>query len=179
MHYCVVDTALGTFGLAWSDEGLRRVLLPDNGRAAVEAKLSRVATPGEPRHLPQLVELIVAYGEGQPVSFADLKLDLGGVSPFHASVYDAIRSLGWGETTTYGEIARDLGGVQLSRGVGQALGANPLPLVIPCHRVLGSGGWAGGFSAPGGVSAKLRMLALEGVAAGPAPESQLSFVFQG
>ena len=75
-----------------------------------------------------------------------------------------VRGLGWGETTTYGAVARALGaGPEGAREVGQAMGRNPLPLIVPCHRVLAAGGRPGGFSAPGGTEAKLRMLAIEGI----------------
>ena len=90
-----------------------------------------------------------------------LFVKLGNVPKFNRRCYDDIRALGWGETTTYGAIARRLGDVALSRAVGAAMGANPIPLIVPCHRVLASDGRSGGFSAPGGVEAKLRMLALE------------------
>ena len=82
----------------------------------------------------------------------------------------------YGRTTSYGALARQLGDVTLSRAVGQAMGANPIPLIIPCHRVLASNGRPGGFSAPGGALSKLRMLALEGVSVG-APAGQLGFGF--
>ena len=88
------------------------------------------------------------------MEFDQVPLDLGGVPPFHRAVYADILMLGWGETTTYGDIARRLGDVGLARAVGQALGANPIPLIVPCHRVLASNGKTGGFSAPGGVRPK-------------------------
>ena len=89
--------------------------------------------------------------------------------PFFAQVYDHVRTLGWGETTTYGAVARALdAGPEHARAVGQAMATNPVPLIIPCHRVLAAGGAIGGFSAPGGSQSKARMLELEGVATGPA-----------
>jgi len=175
MRYCLIDTDFGTFGLAWTDSGLRRALLPDASRAATEAKLRRIAEPGEGD--PALAAKVVSYGRGEEVAFVDVALDLGGLADFHRAVYADILRIGWGETTTYGEIATRLGGVHLSRGVGQALGANPIPLIIPCHRVLAAGGKHGGFSAPGGVSSKLRMLRLEGVDLGPPSAAQMAFGF--
>ena len=103
-----------------------------------------------------------------------MPLDLDGQTEFNRRVYGDILKLRWGETTTYGEIARRLGDVALSRAVGAALGANPIPLIVPCHRVLGSNGKAGGFSAPGGAGAKMKMLAMEKAAS---PEGQFSFGF--
>ena len=100
----------------------------------------------------------------RPVDFTAVRLDLGVQEPFFARVYDAVRRLGWGETTTYGAVAQALGaGPETARDVGQAMARNPVPLIVPCHRVLAAGGKVGGFSAPGGASAKRRMLALEGV----------------
>ncbi|MBS0478359.1 MAG: MGMT family protein, partial [Proteobacteria bacterium] len=110
-------------------------------------------------------------------------IDLGEQSPFFARVYDAVRALGWGESTTYGAVAKQLGaGPEFARDVGQAMANNPIPLIVPCHRVLAAGGKVGGFSAPGGSVAKARMLALEGVetTAGPRPpkpSGQQSFGF--
>jgi len=89
-------------------------------------------------------------------------LDLDGVPEFNRGVYDIARTIPPGQTLTYGDIAKRLGGVELSRDVGQALGHNPCPIVVPCHRVLAAGGKPGGFSANGGVATKLKMLAIEG-----------------
>jgi methylated-DNA-[protein]-cysteine S-methyltransferase len=96
-------------------------------------------------------------------------LDLDGVPDFHRDVYDIARKILPGRTMTYGEIAKRLGGVELSRDVGQALGSNPCPIVVPCHRVLAAGGKPGGFSANGGVATKLKMLAIEGAAVNYTP----------
>lgn len=177
MRFCVVETAIGAIGLAWSPKGLRRVLLPDESTTATEARLIRFADPASAPQLPRfLMDLIEAYAEGRAVDFSGTALDLDGVPDFHRAVYDDILKLGWGEVTTYGEIAVRLGGLQLSRAVGQALGKNPIPLIVPCHRVIAGGGKTGGFSAPGGTASKLRMLALEGVRLTPEP-AQMSFGF--
>src|SRR5690606_12316331 len=98
--------------------------------------------------------------------FTDVPLDLAGVSAFNWAVYRETLRLAWGETATYGDIARALGDVTQARAVARALGENPIPLIIPCHRVMGAIGRPTGFSAPGGVGAKLRMLALEKAAPG-------------
>jgi methylated-DNA-[protein]-cysteine S-methyltransferase len=178
MRFCLVDTAIGSIGLAWSPRGLRRVLLPHVSRAATAAKLARFAEPARAQQVPRfLLDAIEAYGEGKPTDFSATILDLRAEPDFHRSVYDDILKVGWGETTTYGEIALRLGDAKLARAVGQALGRNPIPLIIPCHRVLASGGKAGGFSAPGGTASKLKMLALEGIRVGPPPSAQLAFAF--
>ena len=112
------------------------------------------------------------------MDFADVRIDLGEPDPFVARVYAAVRRLGWGRTTTYGALARDLGaGPEAARDVGQAMARNPVPLLVPCHRVLAAGGKLGGFSAPGGAATKRRMLALEGVGLEPPPAAQRSFGF--
>ncbi|WP_447728004.1 methylated-DNA--[protein]-cysteine S-methyltransferase [Sphingomonas koreensis] len=93
-----------------------------------------------------------------------MPIDLGVQLPFFERVYGAVRQLGWGETATYGAIARMLdAGPEFARDVGQAMAANPLPLIIPCHRVTAANGRIGGFSAPGGSLSKARMLEIEGV----------------
>ena len=93
---------------------------------------------------------------------------------FSRQIYQALRAIGWGHTTTYGTLAKALGaGPQAARDVGQAMAKNPVPLIIPCHRVLAAGGKVGGFSAPGGATAKVHMLELEGVHVGtPEPAQQ-------
>ena len=122
------------------------------------------------------MDRIEDYAEGERVDFTKVALDLGGVPDFHRRAYEILVTVGWGETLTYGDLARRLGDVALSRAVGQAMGANPMPLVIPCHRVLASDGRPGGFSAPGGAASKVKMLALEGVSIGT-PAGQMSFGF--
>lgn len=175
MKYALIDTALGTMGLGWTEAGVARFSLPASDREWTRERMARGADEAVPD--PALAARIVAYGEGEQIEFDDVPLDLEGEPDFHRQVYDDILKLRWGETTTYGEIARRLGDVQLSRAVGQALGRNPIPLIVPCHRVLAAGNMKGGFSAPGGVASKLRMLKLEGVTVGPPPSPQMAFGF--
>lgn len=169
MNYCLIDTELGWFGLAWSPDGITRAYLPGDPPDALRMRFDRLAVEAAqwPDFIAEARALIEGYARGEAVSFDVLPLDLSSVSEFNRRVYDDILQLQRGETTTYGDIARRLGNVALSRAVGQAMGSNPIPLIIPCHRVLASGGGTGGFSAPGGRGAKLRMLALEGVDADP------------
>jgi methylated-DNA-[protein]-cysteine S-methyltransferase len=178
METTTFQTALGLFGLAWTERGLARVLLPDTSQKAMLERLGRDgAAPGEPtRMIATLMDRIEDYAEGRTVAFGNLPLDLSAVPAFHRRAYERLLLLEWGQTTTYGDLARELGDAHLSRAVGQAMGANPMPLVIPCHRVLASNGKAGGFSAPGGTATKARMLALEGVSIGT-PAGQMSFGF--
>lgn len=178
METTIFDTALGEFGIGWTDAGLARLQLPGMERDALEQRIGRGgALPGEPnRAIETLINQIEDYAEGAAVDFSAVPLDLTGVPDFHQRAYALLLRIGWGETTTYGALARQLGDVTLSRAVGAAMGANPIPLVIPCHRVLASDGKPGGFSAPGGAESKLRMLSLEGVAVG-APAGQMTFGF--
>jgi methylated-DNA-[protein]-cysteine S-methyltransferase len=178
METTIFDTALGEFGIGWTDAGLARLQLPGMERDALERRIGRGgAGPGEPnRAIEALINQIEDYADGAAVDFSAVPLDLTGVPEFHQRAYALLLGIGWGETTTYGALARQLGDVTLSRAVGAAMGANPIPLVIPCHRVLASDGKAGGFSAPGGAESKLRMLSLEGVAVG-APAGQMTFGF--
>jgi methylated-DNA-[protein]-cysteine S-methyltransferase len=176
MRYALVDTVLGTFGIAWTDAGLARVALPGADRARTELWISRdPAEPGFPDGaLAGLPERIRRYAGGERVDFTDVPLDLGGLPEFNRRAYAELLKVGYGETTTYGAIARTLGDVALARAVGHAMGQNPIPLVIPCHRVLGADGKPVGFSSPGGVVSKMKMLALEHAAG---PTGQYAFGF--
>ena len=166
MHYCLFDTAIGEVGVAWSADGITRLQLPELSRAATERRLrgrsaSTAANPTTP--VAQAISAVQEYMTGERIDFSGIALDLAGVGPFHRSIYEALCRVGWGETTTYGALARQAGDVGASRAVGQAMGRNPIPIIIPCHRVLASGGKPGGFSAFGGAVTKQRLLALEGV----------------
>jgi methylated-DNA-[protein]-cysteine S-methyltransferase len=109
------------------------------------------------------------------MDFSNIQLDLGEQDEFFQQIYAATRRVGWGHTTTYGTLAKELGaGPKAARDVGQAMANNPIPLIIPCHRVLAAGGKVGGFSAPGGSATKVRMLELEGVHVGPPEPAQQS-----
>ena len=178
METTIFDTALGEFGIGWTDAGIARVQLPGSDRPELVERINRNgAHPGRPTvAVEAVIDKIGGYADGEAIDFAGVPLDLTSVPEFHRRAYALLLGIGWGETTTYGALARRLGDVTLSRAVGQAMGANPIPLIIPCHRVLASDGKPGGFSAPGGAVSKLRMLALEGVAVG-APPGQMSFGF--
>lgn len=178
METATFDTALGTFAIGWTEKGLARVLLPgDPPETMLERLAQKGGRPGMPtRAVSALMDRIEDYCDGHKVDFIDVAIDLDAVTDFHRRAYNLLRQIQWGKTSTYGDLARMLGDVGLSRAVGQAMGANPIPLVIPCHRVLASNGRPGGFSAPGGAASKVRMLALEGVSVG-APVGQMSFGF--
>jgi len=165
-HICVFDTALGACGIAWSEHGVTRFQLPEADRGATERRLRRAAdataeTP--PPAVGAVVTQVQRYMAGVQVDFSDVALDLAGVGEFHRKVYSALRAVGWGQTATYGDLARQVDAPGAARAVGQAMGRNPIPVIIPCHRVLASGRGIGGLSAFGGTVTKERLLALEGV----------------
>jgi methylated-DNA-[protein]-cysteine S-methyltransferase len=177
----IFETAHGFCGIAWSDAGIMRFQLPTSA-IAVERSLLRHVPDAEPcATSPELTEAVAAvkrYFQGEQTDFSGLKLDLGDQNEFFKRIYDATRQIGWGHTTTYGALAKMLGaGPEAARDVGQAMAKNPVALIIPCHRVLAAGGKVGGFSAPGGSAAKVRMLELEGVHAEPSRTTQQSFGF--
>ncbi|WEX74204.1 methylated-DNA--[protein]-cysteine S-methyltransferase [Sinorhizobium numidicum] len=178
-HYLIFETAAGFCGIAWSDHGITRFQLPTRSAEATERLLLRRLERAEPGAPPPPVEAAVAavkgYFDGKETDFSGFELDLEGQDAFFKQIYAAARKIPWGHTTTYGALAKELGaGPEVARDVGQAMAKNPVALIIPCHRVLAAGGKVGGFSAPGGSSAKIRMLELEGIRVGPPEPAQQS-----
>jgi methylated-DNA-[protein]-cysteine S-methyltransferase len=181
-HYLIFETPGGFCGIAWNNVGITRFQLPTKSAEAAERMLLRRAPGAEPgAPTPEVAKAVAAvkrYFEGEKTDFSGFKLDLGAQEPFFEQIYAAARRVGWGHTTTYGALAKELGaGPEAARDVGQAMARNPVALIIPCHRVLAAGGKIGGFSAPGGSPAKIRMLALEGVDLEPPRPAQQSFGF--
>jgi methylated-DNA-[protein]-cysteine S-methyltransferase len=166
-QYHLFETAAGTCGVAWRGEALTRLQLPEQDREATEARLrsrpGAVAAGRLPSEIARTVTALQRYFAGRKIDFGDVPLDLSDVAPFHRKIYDATRKIGWGETATYGRLATDAGSPGAARAVGQAMAKNPLPIIIPCHRVLAGGQKIGGFSAFGGAMTKERLLAMEGV----------------
>ncbi len=165
-RYCLFETGLGTCGIAWSEAGVVRLQLPERTRERTAGRIRQVdreKVDVPPRAIGELIGQLVAYFAGQQVDLSGVAVDLSRVPAFHRSIYCALRKVGWGETATYGELARRAGAPGAARAVGQAMGRNPVPIIIPCHRVLAAGGRIGGFSAYGGALTKERLLALEGV----------------
>jgi methylated-DNA-[protein]-cysteine S-methyltransferase len=174
MKFRVFDTALGWFALGWTEGGISRLMLPGEAPERLRERLAGRGGIEDAAGQAALVARIVAYAKGADDAFQDVGLDLSAVPKLNRQIYEHIRGLAWGETTTYGAIARWLGDVAMSRTVGTAMGQNPIPLIVPCHRVLAADGRTGGFSSPGGVRAKMEMLALERAAS---PTGQFSFGF--
>ncbi len=169
----LVDTAIGRCGIAWGPRGLRAFQLPEPDDEATLRRMFRRGGPlpqaAPPDEVRGVIARVQALLEGEPVDLRDVVLDETGIPDFHRRVYALTRQILAGKTRTYGDLARELGDVSLSRAVGQALGANPHAVVMPCHRVLAAGGASGGFSAGGGVSTKLRILLIERAQIGEQP----------
>jgi methylated-DNA-[protein]-cysteine S-methyltransferase len=165
--FAIFDTPIGHCGIAWDGDRIVGVQLPEARVADTEARLhdrfgsAAAATP--PPLVQSAIDAIVAALRGEADDLADIPLDLASLPPFRRKVYEVVRTIPAGETMSYGEVAAAVGSPGAARAVGQALGRNPYAIVVPCHRVLAAGGRSGGFSANGGVSTKLRMLAIEGV----------------
>ena len=167
MHgFLLFDTAVGRCSIAWGPDGILAVQLPEGRDETTRARLARrfagAVEGSPPPDVRRAIDDITALLGGEPRDLSGIRLDMRAVPDFHRRVYQAAREIGIGRTQTYGEIATRLGGIGLSRAVGQALGRNPFPIIVPCHRVLAAGGRVGGFSAAGGITTKLRLLAIEG-----------------
>lgn len=171
-QYAIFETVAGFCALAWRRDVVIGFRLPAASEAAADREFRRRFPGVETGVASPVVAGTIAdarrYFEGAPVDFSAVGIDLGRQDPFFGKVYEAVRRIGWGETTTYGAIANALGaGPEAARDVGTAMARNPVPLIVPCHRVLAAGGRIGGFTAPGGADSKARMLALEGVVVAP------------
>ena len=163
LSYAVWPTAWGPMGGVASAGGLRRIVLPHYHSDDL-AQLLAWEHPGCTRDeapLQQLIQLTRDYFNAKPVDFGHLTCELPKPGTFGGKVLRACRSIPFGQTRSYGDLARQIDRADAARAVATALGKNPLPLVVPCHRVTYADGRSGGFSAPGGVELKQRMLALE------------------
>jgi methylated-DNA-[protein]-cysteine S-methyltransferase len=172
-HFVLFDTPIGICGIEWGPRGINGLQLPmgsdEKTRTRIRQRHGDISEATPTKEVQRAIDRIIELLAGKPDDLRDIPLDLDGVPEFNRGVYDIARSIPPGETMTYGDIAKRLGGVELSRDVGQALGRNPCPIVVPCHRVLAAGQKPGGFSAKGGVTTKLKMLAIEGAAVNHTP----------
>jgi methylated-DNA-[protein]-cysteine S-methyltransferase len=162
MKYTIFNTAWGYFGLAADKKGLRRTVLPCENRKTVEkCLLAGLDSPQFDKNLLKpLQKQIIAYFEGKPARF-NISLVLDSLPPLTRKVLDACRKIPSGKIVSYSQLAGMIGKPRASRAVGSALARNPIPLVIPCHRVIHSDGSLGNFSAPGGTDTKKKLMALE------------------
>lgn len=164
--FTLFNTAIGHCAIAWGERGIVAVNLPEASESSTRARI-RKRYPDASETLPpsavqQAIDGIVALLRGEARDLTSIALDMETVPAFERRVYEIARTIAPGETLTYGEIATRLGEAD-ARDVGQALGRNPFPIIVPCHRVVAASGKTGGFSAKGGVNTKLRLLAIESV----------------
>jgi methylated-DNA-[protein]-cysteine S-methyltransferase len=174
MSFAIFETAIGPCGIAWGERGIAAVQLPEASEQKTRVRLlrrfpeAREAPPSPAvRHA---IDGIMALLRGEASDLSAIALDMEDLPPFNRRVYEVARAIPPGATLSYGEIAAKLGEPpQAARDVGQALGQNPIPIIVPCHRVLAANGKPGGFSASGGVTTKLRLLTIEGAKTSDVP----------
>jgi methylated-DNA-[protein]-cysteine S-methyltransferase len=171
--FTLFQTAIGWCGIAWNSRGVVGVQLPEQTETATRARLRRrypnASEAPPPVQISRSIEGIATLLNGAGGDLSAIGLDMDGIPPRHQQIYAIARGIPAGATLTYGEIAARLGGDGDAREVGEAMGRNPFPIIVPCHRVLAAGGKLGGFSASGGVVTKLRLLEIEGARVGEAP----------
>lgn len=169
----LLPTAIGTCAVAWRGEVVVGVALPEADDAATLRRLRRTQPDLEeaapPPAVRAVLDRIVALLDGAPEDLSDVAVEVRHESDFARRVHEVVRSIPRGETLTYGEVAERAGEPGGAQAVGRAMGSNPVPVIVPCHRVVGAGGRPVGFSAPGGVATKQRILRIEGAAAGGQP----------
>jgi methylated-DNA-[protein]-cysteine S-methyltransferase len=170
INFAFFPTQIGTCAIAWGENGVLAVQLPERDEARLRLQITKrwrgaIEAPPSDDVNHWIVEM-TALLAGEARDLGDIHLDMAEVPEFNQRVYAVARKIPPGSTRTYGEIAKELGDPLLARAVGQALGQNPFPIVVPCHRVLAANRLPGGFSAPGGTHTKVRMLAIEGVDVG-------------
>jgi len=163
--YALFTTALGTCAIAWSEIGLTGVWLPEAHADSLRRKVARrieAASESEPSgRVADAVAAIKRLLAGERIDLSDVALDDAGIDDFDRRVYAVTRTIGPGRVLTYGEVAARVGVDATARAVGRSLSRNAMPIVVPCHRVVATGGGLGGFSAPGGTETKRRLLAIE------------------
>jgi methylated-DNA-[protein]-cysteine S-methyltransferase len=165
LYYTIFRTKWGYFGLAGTEEAICRTFLPvAQPHQARQGLLRTLKSAGDNLRQDKdfqkdLQERIMAYYEGEPADFrVEPAVSLNGAGPFARQVLIACRRIASGRTTTYSDLARQVGSPHAARAVGSVMAGNLVPLIIPCHRVLRTDGGLGGFSAPGGIAVKQRML---------------------
>ena len=166
--HATFDSSTGPFALTWTESGLAGVILPDPNGDDPPLRQPRIpaessATRAVPAWVRRTARRLGRHLEGTSQDFADVSLDLGGVSPFHAQVLGIVRNLGPGTVVNHAWLANRAKRPGAARAVGRVMARNPWPVVVPCHRVVASGGHPGGYSGAGGLATKARLLATEGV----------------
>lgn len=171
--FALFDTAIGLCGVVWNEVGLVGTLLPEGDAMAARARIARrwptaVEAEPSPEAAFAITSITALMADGR-TDLTKVVLDMTGMSDFLVRVYAAARAVPPGQTRTYGQIAAAAGAPREARAVGQAMGRNPWPIVVPCHRVMGAGGKLVGFSAPGGTDTKLKLLSIEQARLSDAP----------
>lgn len=171
--YALFDTAIGRCALVWRGGLVAGAALPEatdeEARASLARRFPGAVEADPPPFAADVIARITALLAGAEPDLGGIRLDLDG-SAFERNVWRAARRIPRGEVRTYGDIARDVGAPGAAQAVGIALGRNPAPILVPCHRVLAADGRSGGFSAPGGVATKFRILEIEGARRPGEPE---------
>ena len=167
IYYCAIRTPIGRVLVAATEAGLIRVSFRRTEASFAEELRRRLDAEvvRSPARTADIVHQLRAYFAGERRTF-DVRVDMSRLTPFHRRVLMAAATVPAGQVVSYGEIARRIGQPGGSRAVGQALGRNPLPIVIPCHRVVASGGRIGGYT--GGLAIKRKLLRIEGAASAAA-----------
>ena len=159
IKYTIIDTSIGTISAVGSEAGLCRISIHKSHKSALESITQQYPQSMEsPDGFGGLPQRLKRYAQGERTIFND-KLDFASATPFRRAVWEATRSIPYGETRSYEWIAQRIGKPEAARAVGQALKSNPFPIVVPCHRVIGKDGSLTGFSA--GIELKRRLLDLE------------------
>lgn len=163
LQLSIFETAIGWFGLLGNSKGLSRMVFAHPSAKAVRQALGDDATGVQNTDwAPQLRKKFEAYAAGQKVRFDEVKIiRQRPLTEFQKQVVEIVRSIPRGETLTYGEVARLAGSPGAARAVGSVMSSNPIPIIVPCHRVVGACGSLGGFSAAGGIRTKQWMLEIE------------------
>ena len=159
--FTLFDTAIGRCGIAWSGKGIAGTRLPEATAADMALRFPGAIELPPPPLVHDAINRIRHLLAGEHDDLGSIVLDFEGLSELYRRIYEITRAIPPGEVRTYGDIAKALGDPQLARAVGQAMGRNPCPIIVPCHRVLAAAGKTGGFTAPGGVDTKFRILAIE------------------
>lgn len=160
-------TAIGPCGIGWSHRGIRYLNLPENSlselRDLMKKKTGLARQSPPPSWVEEIIDRVKMHLRGERQDFSDIQLDLDKTSKFCSKIYKTTRKLKAGAVASYGDIAQEINSPKAARAVGQALGKNPVGIIIPCHRVISRNKKIGGFSAFGGKHTKEKMLAAEGV----------------
>jgi methylated-DNA-[protein]-cysteine S-methyltransferase len=172
--FALFPTAIGACALVWRDDTVIGASLPESTEAATRARIARnfpdIEEAPPPPAVAEAMALVARLLAGEAVDLSAIPIDLAAADAFEQRVYAIVHAIPRGEIRTYGEVAAAIGAPGAARAVGTALGRNPIPIIVPCHRVLAAAGRSGGFSAPGGTATKFRMLAIEGAKRPGAPE---------